>query len=374
MQTTVYSRILGCMVGSAIGDAFGAPVEFKSGREVRDLAGGDWVDSLLPYPEDYAANPWAAWEQAPPRGTGTDDTRNNQVFVECVIRNGGFVNSHLVAIEYIQRYRDRAAFYPRHQDLAEQQYYWFYEQACAYLGMQESPTGPSLPALSISANDFPRLAGLISFALAGLLYIGEPEKAYMKTLELDFLDIGYARDATAMMAAMVSAALGGGLTGRQMIEAGLQTDPLGIGRARWGARIMSREIDKFLRIADTAADERCLIDELAGEVAHRHSFDPVDVLGIPVAAIYYSDGDPVRSIVMSANDRCLDAEGNFASLRDVDCTAGVAGALVGALRGADTFPEDWVSDTIAANKKVYGIDLENNARRFYEAVYGESER
>ncbi len=58
----------------------------------------------------------------------------------------------------------------------------------------------------------------------------------------------------------------------------------------------------------------------------------------------------------------------------MDCTAGVAGALVGALRGADTFPEDWVSDTIAANKKVYGIDLENNARRFYEAVYGQSER
>jgi ADP-ribosylglycohydrolase len=362
------------MVGSAIGDAFGAPVEFKSARDVRDLAGGDWVDSLLPYPEDYAANPWAAWEQAPPRGTGTDDTRNNQIFVECVIRNGGSVNSQMLAIEYIQRCRDRAAFYPRHQDLAERQYGWFYDQACAYLGMQESPTGPSLPALSISANDFPRLAGLISLALAGLLYIGEPEKAYMKTLELDFLDIGYARDATAMMAAMVSAALGGGLTGRQMIEAGLRTDPLGIGRTRSGDRIMSREISKFLRIADRAADEHCLIDELAREVAHRHPFDPIDVLGIPVAAIYYSDGDPVRSIAMSANDRCLDAEGNFASLRDVDCTAGVAGALVGALGGADRLPEEWVSDTIAANKDVYGIDLEDNARRFYEAVCRESER
>ncbi len=75
---------------------------------------------------------------------------------------------------------------------------------------------------------------------------------------------------------------------------------------------------------------------------------------------------------MAVNDRDLDDDGNFVRLRDVDCTGSVAGALVGALNGIEAFPEDWVFDTISANKKAYGIDLESNARRFYETVYDRS--
>ena len=72
---------------------------------------------------------------------------------------------------------------------------------------------------------------------------------------------------------------------------------------------------------------------------------------------------------MAVNDRDLDENGNLRRLRDVDCTGGVAGALVGALCGIEAFPDDWVTDTIEANKQVYGIDLEENAQRFYKMVY-----
>jgi ADP-ribosylglycohydrolase len=101
----------------------------------------------------------------------------------------------------------------------------------------------------------------------------------------------------------------------------------------------------------------------------RHVFDTVEILGFPVAAMYYTDGDPLRSIIISANDRDLDAQGNLIRLRDVDCTAGLAGALVGALHGIEAFPPDWVRATLDANKAVYGIDIEQNARRFHELVY-----
>ena len=78
----------------------------------------------------------------------------------------------------------------------------------------------------------------------------------------------------------------------------------------------------------------------------------------------------MRTIIIAANDREIDAAGRLTKLRDVDCSASVAGALVGALRGVTAFPPDWVRDTVAANQKVYGIDLEANARRLCEAVYG----
>ena len=366
MSDNLYSRILGCMVGNTIGDAFGGVVEFCSAERVKKITGKLWVDEFLPYQKDHGTHPLGVWEAGPPRGTGTDDTRNNQMLVECVIRNGGVVNSQFLAIEYIRQYRDREMIHPKHVDLAESQYKRLYSISCAYLGMSETPftTYPAWATLA-RGNSFPSLTGLISLGLAGLLYCNEPEAAYRKTFELDFRDIGYARDATAMMAAMISAALGGNISGREMVEVGLQTDPFGYGNGR----LMANRVREFLQIADAADSDQALVDALSPKVEHLHAYDAIDVLGVPMAALYYSDGDPIRTIVMAVNDRDLDENGKLKRLRDVDCTGGVAGALVGALCGIEAFPQDWVADTLEANKQVYGIDLEKNARRFHEVVY-----
>jgi|TARA_Y100000310_G_scaffold343899_1_gene453791 ADP-ribosylglycohydrolase len=353
------------MVGNTIGDAFGGVVEFAKAERVKKVTGKLWADEFLPYAKNHGTHPLGVWEAGPPRGTGTDDTRNNQIFVECVIRNSGRINSQFLAIEYIQRYRDRKIFYPDHEELAERHYGGIYNASCAYLGMTEAVSANPLWVTLAKGNGFPSLWGLISLGLAGLLYQNEPAEAYRKTFELDFMDIGYARDATAMMAAMISAALGGGISGREMIEIGLQTDPFGYGQGR----LMANRFGRFRQIADQAESDETLIDALAPEVMHLHAYDPIDVLGVPLAAIYYSDGDPIRTIVMAANDRDLDENGDLKQLRDVDCTAGVAGALVGALAGIEGFPDDWVKDTVEANKAVYGIDLEENARLFCESVF-----
>jgi len=367
MSEKLYDRILGCMVGSAIGDSFGQVVEFAPAERVKRTAGSDWVGEFLPFPSDYGTHPLGVWEKGPPRGTGTDDTRWNHVFVECVIRNGGAIDSQLLAIEYLERYRDRATFYPRHVDLAEQWLRQAHERACAYLGMKELPSGQPPWVVATQGNALPTLSGLISLSFAGLLYVGEPEKAYEKAFELAYRDLGYARDSTAMMAAMVSAALGGKVSGREMVEIGLNTNPFAFGR-----RVAEQEIKRLVELANTAESDQALVNAIAAKVRHRHGFDPIDVLGQPAAAVSFCDGDPVRSIVMAANDRDVDDDGNLVKMRDVDCTAGVAGTLVGALRGVRAFPSDWVADALEANKKIYGIDIEANARRFYEAVYGKS--
>ena len=91
----------------------------------------------------------------------------------------------------------------------------------------------------------------------------------------------------------------------------------------------------------------------------------------PVVDVEFEQGNlpTIYTALTISNPSISDEEGNLVALRDVDCTAGVAGALVGALNGAETFPSDWVADTLEANKAVYGIDLEANARRLYGAVY-----
>ncbi|MDH4208984.1 MAG: ADP-ribosylglycohydrolase family protein, partial [Anaerolineae bacterium] len=274
MSEKVYDRILGCMVGSAIGDSFGAVVEFAGVDRVKRTAGSDWVDQFLPFPQEYGTHPAGVWEKAPPRGTGTDDTRYNHVFVECVLRNGGMINSQLLAIEYLERYRDRATFYPRHVDLAEQWLRRVHEKSCAYLGMKELPSGQPSWVAATQGNSFPILWGLISLAFAGLLYVGEPEKAYEKAYELAYYDLAYARDTTAMMAAMVSAALGGQVSGSQMVEIGLNTNPFQFGR-----RFAEQEIKQLIELAKEAEHDRALVDAIAAKVRHRHGYDPIDVLG-----------------------------------------------------------------------------------------------
>jgi len=360
----LYSRILGCLVGNSIGDAFGGVVEFADSNRVHQIAGTTWVDQFLPYAKDHRPHPWGVWEAAPARGTGTDDTRINELFVECVIRNQGFVNPQFLAIEYLERYRDRDKFYPRHGALAEEHLSWFLARGCERLGMSHLPSGKP-----IEAQKEPTLMGLISLAPAGLLFCGEPEKAYRKAHELDLVDVGFAVDATAIMAAMVSEALGGKTSAKEMVRLGLRLDPMGYGENR----PMARSLRKFIQIADQAANDQDLIQRLAPEVKDLGVFDPRDALGVAVAALYFSGGDPVRTIVIAANDRELDPEGKLKKLRDVDCSASVAGALVGALRGVEAFPSEWVRATVAANKRVYGIDLEANARHFGAVVYGLSD-
>ncbi len=373
MSDDLYSRILGCMVGNTIGDALGGVVEGASADRVAAIAGGDWVAELLPYPDDAGVHPLGIGEPSPPRGTGTDDTRYNQIFAECVIRNKGVVNSQLVAMEHIERLRDCARLYPKHAKLAEEQFLdrW-HEWCCAHLGMDLPSGRPRWVAVSQGIYGFPGIQGLISLAFAGLLYANEPEKAYVKAFELDFRGVGYSRDATAMMAAMVSAALGGNISAKEMVRIGLETDPFDLGKRKYDARVMSSEVSALLAVAEEADDDRALVDALSRRVCHRHFYDPVDVLGFPMAALHFCDGDPVRTIVMSVNDREFDENGRFVRLRDVDCTGSVAGALVGVLNGIDAFPRDWVDDVLTANKEVYGIDIESNAKQFYEAVYGRS--
>ncbi|MFB3879797.1 MAG: ADP-ribosylglycohydrolase family protein [Armatimonadota bacterium] len=380
MADKVYSRVLGCMVGNALGDSWGAVVEGATAERVATRTGGrDWFDEFLPFPDDFRSHPLGVWDPAPPRGTGTDDTRYNQILVECVIRNGGLINSQFLAIEYIERYRDRARFYPGHEAMAEQQYRWLYEAGCAHLGMKELPSGLAPYAVAGQGIGIPSLHTIISLGLAGLLYKGEPEKAYAKAVELAFVEIGYGRTLTGMMAAMISAAIGGGISGREMVRIGLETDPFTAGEKgqfpnplwffNYGRRISVERMRKLIEAADKAKSDRELVEAASREIAGLHIWDPIDVLGVPMAAVYYSDGDPIRSIVMAINDREFDAEGKFKRLRDVDCTGGIAGALVGALHGVEAFPKDWVAEVIAANRKVNHVDLEANARQLCETLY-----
>ncbi|HEY3507449.1 MAG TPA: ADP-ribosylglycohydrolase family protein [Actinocatenispora sp.] len=68
------SRVRGCLLGGAIGDALGAPVEFRSLAEIRARCGDGGVREYLPYEGTF--------------GAVTDDTQMTLFTVEGLIRAG----------------------------------------------------------------------------------------------------------------------------------------------------------------------------------------------------------------------------------------------------------------------------------------------
>ena len=365
----VQKKYLGSNIGHAVGDTVGAPLEFwDKDRIPLHPQGTEWVDDLLPFAIKKKHYLWV-WLDDAPTGTATDDTRLNQVFVESVIKYGTVISSKLLAVEYIDRYVNRDKYYPDYPEFSELQFRGAFASACGLLDM-DCPIRPEIPPSVLRSKagglGAPVLSGLLRIPAAGLLHPGDPDAAYRHAFELTYDDIGYAKDATALLAAMVACGFIEGLSPREAIQKGLETDPFGFGETR----TMIQWLNRFLEIADEVDSDRELVIEVSKAVAERHPYDPIDVLGMPVAAAYRANGDPRRSILMSVNDRDFDENGEFEKFRDTDCTASVCGALVGALTpgGIDDFPADWVAPTISANREVYGFDLEVNARRMYEVV------
>ena len=83
---TTESRIRGCLLGGAIGDALGAPVEFISGEAIETRFGPDGVRTFLPMMVDGVEA----------RGLITDDTQMTLFTIEGIIRALNRMNARCI--------------------------------------------------------------------------------------------------------------------------------------------------------------------------------------------------------------------------------------------------------------------------------------
>jgi ADP-ribosylglycohydrolase len=367
-------RFLGSVIGAAVGDAVGAPPEFWPADKFARIFGGDWVADMYPFVE-RGIHHLGLWRDDPPKGTSTDDTRHNQVFIEAVLKHGLAINSQCLAMEHIDRYLNRDRYYPGYHDLATRQFSYGYVQGCAHLGI-ECPLRPGVPPHVTNSHaqgsGYPSAMGLFSIPAAGLLHPGDGDATYKQAFELDYQDFGFARDAFAILATIIGLSLDESLSPREAIRKGLEVDPYDLGATGWSrpTRAMVAWSRRCLDIADEAKDERELVVRISREVAGEPGFGSKDLLGFPLAAAYYANGDPRRAILIAVNARDVDAEGNLVRFRDTDCTGSACGALVGAMSGLSAFPPDWVEACLAANREEYGFELEASARALHQAVVG----
>ncbi len=74
------------LLGQAVGDALGVPVEFLSRAEVRDLG----VRDMMGLGDEKVR--WTRWGDQIPRGTWSDDTSMTMASMASFVRRGGKID------------------------------------------------------------------------------------------------------------------------------------------------------------------------------------------------------------------------------------------------------------------------------------------
>lgn len=372
MKPTLQSRIRGSVLAQAWGDALGAPFEFAPPDAVEKRTGKKWLVRLHPF--TGKKGPHGMWVSEAPAGTGTDDVRYNYLFMELAVELGRMPRDREVARRLLDVYERPEDFFPSNAKLAREQFELWEGVSRGCLG-EESPRYPGVPPAVLATRsiglNYPTLAGLLVLPSAGLLFPGDSSGAYRAAYEADFFAVGYAREATALLAAAQGAALAD-MSPPALVDAVLALDPLCLG-GYFGDTFIRQKLPPLLaRAAGKKAEE--LAEFLAWELRHFSVFDPFRALAIAFAALLSHPDDPSLALQVAANQGDLDGEGHWSRYADIDCYAGITGALVGACCGDNALPADVVGQVVAGNKAVYGFDLEETIARFARLVVSKQKK
>ena len=384
-------KILGMLVGSAIGDAMGAPTEMWTRAQIEAEYG--FVRDL--HPRMTPPSPEGTWELNVRAGTTTDDTRWKALAIDYLSETSG---SEL-------RAKDLAAHLSRRfaSEIDELRQLTMDDPAPALIAgvmrlqwleewerVARAYLGGDLDEYSNALNRFYGgemvCAGLLFAPTLGAYYPGEPEAAYRNTFAVDVYDLGYAKDVSAITAAMVAAAIPEGATPESILAVLTDVDPQGF----FESRLIGRQAFNMLRDARAIVHEARQV-ELTGEglaaakgathdpwldsgleplerarlrdayrqldeLRQRMPFHAGEIHLVNLTALIYSEFDFRRSLEFVVNYG-----------RDNDTTAAVTGAVVGAYVGREALPESWVQTTLEGNRAL-GLDLEALTDRLVTAI------
>ena len=375
-----HDKILGMLIGSAIGDAMGAPTEMWHRDDIKIQAG--YVDSFDPVIRP--GSPEGPWDYNLPPGGTTDDTRWKYLLGELYAEKGADLNARDFAQNILDVYvqeKDHVGqsddFDPESIETEILHMTWLQEWAKVAKPYLDN----EIDAFSAALNKFyggeMACAGMLYAPLVGAIFGENPIQAYNKSYELGIFDLGYARDITGLTAAYVAQAM---VDSVQIGDIGAVTatvDPQHYFKSRLVGRIAHRIYQDAKRIVYEA---RQVVNE--GKVPVRdYPYDPAyyhqveeayrlldeklqdipfhagEIHLINLTALEFCDGDFKKTIEFVVNYG-----------RDNDTVAAVTGAILGAYLGASNLPDDWKSTALKINRDNLGIDLEELANQIFAVV------
>ena len=372
-QNELSDKVKGLVVGSAIGDAMGAPTEMWTREEIQNTYG--WVTSLDPMVREVS--PEGIWKANLPAGGTTDDTRWKALIVDFMALQNNLnldanaFSKHIIHAyeEYFDTYTSLKPVETKSLLATNLQVLWLQEWYKVSLAIQENDLIAYHKALGKFYGGEMVCAGLLYAPAIGLLYPGQPEKAYEQAFELSIFDLGLAKDISALSAAMTSAALTAAGDQNRVLNVLKDIDPEGyfssrlVGRSSY--RIFELARDIVSKAKDSLDTKEHLIDtsfipdasihrayQLLDEHLQDMPFHAAEIHLQVLTAMLYNDFKFTETLIFLVNYG-----------RDNDTTAAIAGAILGAYHGFKQLPEGMSKEVIEVNKELLDIDLEKIAEK-----------
>lgn len=368
-------KILGMLVGSAIGDAMGAPTEMWPREAIRSEYG--FVQELDSMTRE--ASPEGTWLPNLPAGGTTDDTRWKVLVADFLqTQNPNQLDSKDFAQEILNRY---TSFLEKYSKI-DQQDSLSKENALLRVEWLQEWAKVSQPFLANNLTGYADslgkfyggemvCAGLLYGPALGVYFPGNPEKAYQETYKLSVYDLGYAKDLTALSAALAAAGMKKNANPDSLLSS-LNVDPEHYVESRLVGRTANRIIGDAQAIVQKAKSLDSLGNHMNPESpALQYAFAQLDerIQDMPfhageiflqtLTAMIYTDFDFMNTLIFLTNYG-----------RDNDTTAALAGAILGAYFGYEALPEKEKQQVLAVNRQLLGIDLEETGEKLSNHLLG----
>lgn len=373
----LYDKLLGLLVGSAIGDAMGAPSEMWS-RYNRNVEFG-YVDSLTYLTR--APSPEGTWAFNLPIGSTTDDTRWKWLTGQFLIKHFPRFYSekgadpedfahHIIDnyLEELQALKDIQSANPKVYEDNMMRIAWLQEWAQVAFAYVNGDIEQFTYALHKFYGGELVCAGMLYAPAFAIPFPGHPEQAYRNAYRLSIFDQGYARDITGLTAAMTAAALSKDPSKEAIMEVFRSVDPNEYARSRLFGRAAFATYQSALYLVEGAKNiqepKPSIIRDLPGvdpllatrmmaayqALDNQNQHSPAhaqEILLISLTAILFADFDFQEALEFLTNYG-----------RDNDTTGAVVGAILGAYHGFDALPENFKWKVLKTNREKLGINLE----------------
>lgn len=322
-QTTLYKKVYGCLVGGAIGDQLGRPVEGWQYQDIEAKIG-------------RLTDPWNTSERtkggAPNFEIGTDDTALGQILCRAYIAKGG---------------RITVEDYARHwlKELQPTKFFFCMRNTYELLKMGYSPriTG----ALNIVTG-----SGLMAINPVGIYNACDPDSAYVDALNVaSMFQRGLDMFIPGVIAGAVADAFRPGATLDSVIETAIRlapSEPIVTFDERRPDNL-KETLCRAVEIGGESSDVYAAREALYAEMLQYRAIDPQEVFALTFGIFKASGGDTEQAMLGGANIG-----------RDADTISSLNGQLCGALNGVESIPRRWLE----------GLEASAGAARFLDTVSG----
>ncbi|MFF4451742.1 ADP-ribosylglycohydrolase family protein [Streptomyces goshikiensis] len=339
---TLDDRAAGCLIGAAVGDALGGPVEGWTPDQIVERHGGRVHGVVGPWHENWrTARPIAPYHKGD--GHVTDDTLMTHALVRVYEAVRDHLDAYAVADHLVPDLMTNPRWIPELEAEALPLQRIFLAEKWIVTRLHYAHADPR----EAGAGNIVNCGAAMYMAPVGIVNAGNPDGAYAEALDIAGAhQSSYGREAAGVFAAAVAAACAPGATAGSVVETALAL-------AKDGTR---EAIAAVREVALGQRDFESALAPLRAAVAPYDSVGPdyrkpslgarrpsrlhsIEELPVALGMLLVADGAYEASVLGAVNYG-----------RDCDSIATMAGAIAGALGGEGVVPAAWAKQVAEASR------------------------